>query len=109
MTCKKYAVERAPLTGKIDGKTIKRLNAAQRMHEGLNHQDLVALEQVYLDKMAQFNERERKTSKVDHELWTSNNVAIPAVNEVPVNPSNNTVPPSNNVEIIRKVIRALVL
>ena len=91
-------MERAPLTGKKDAKAIRRLNAAQRMHKGLNHQDVVGLEQEYEDKMAQFNERETKTPKVDPEpcATSSNNVT----NEVPVNPSTNVneVPraPSNN-------------
>ena len=95
--CKKYATDRAPLTGKKDGKAIKRLNAAQRMHEGLNHQDVVALEQEYGDKLAQFNERARKTLKVGDGQLTSNNV----FNEVPTTIANNTVhrvneEPTNN-------------
>ena len=65
--CKKYVTDRAPLTGKKDGKAIKRLNAAQRMHEGLYHEDVVGLEQEYSAKMEQFNEYERKTLKVDPE------------------------------------------
>ena len=71
------------------------------MHEGLNHQDVVALEQEYSDKMTQVNERARKTSKVDPDQFPSNNVVIPAVNETsPSNnvneePTNNDVPATN--------------
>ena len=49
--------------------------AAHRMHEGLNHQDVVGLEQEHSDEMVQFNEREVKVPKVDPEPCTSNNVS----------------------------------
>ena len=66
------------------------------MHEGLYHEDVVGLEQEYNDKMEQFNERERKTLKVDTEQVIPNNVneVTPANNE---EPTNNVVPIDNEV------------
>ena len=86
-------MDRAPLTGKKDAKAIKRLNAAQRMHEGLNHQDVVALEQEYTDKMGQFNEREVKVPKIDLQpakLPTQSIEPITGFSER--GPSTNTAP-----------------
>ena len=93
--CKKYNVDRAPLTYKIAAKAIQKLNAAQHMHEGLYHQDVVGLEQEYANKMAQFSEQSRasKTPKVDfsEQCAASSNNVVQYVNEVPTNPSNNEV------------------
>ena len=61
------------------------------MHEGLYHEDVVGLEQEYNDKMEQFNERERKTLKVDTEQAIPNNVKeVTAANNE--EPTNNCVP-----------------
>ena len=64
----------------------------QRMHEGLNHQDVVGLEQEYASKLTKYTEQETKKAKVE----TPNN-AVPDVNEVPTTPANNDVPPVNEV------------
>ena len=68
------------------------------MHEGLNHQDVVALEQEYTDKMGQFNEREVKVPKIDLQpvKLPSQSIepTLPTVNE---EPTNNNVPAANEV------------
>ena len=91
-------MDRAPLTVKKDGKAIKKINAAQRMHEGLYHEDVVGLEQEYAAKSLQYSEQESKKTKVE----TTNNT-VPDVNEVPTAPENNDVPPVNEVPTINEV------
>ena len=103
--CKKYVVDRDPLTNKKDGKEIKKLNTMQRMHEGLYHQDVVGLEQEYADKLTQYNEREAKVPKVDlqpiklptQSIEPSGNT-LPTVNEEPNVNANNDVPGVNEVD-----------
>ena len=70
------------------------------MHEGLYHEDVVSLEQEYSDKLVQFNERERKTLKVDPEQVIPNNGAHhdSPNNEVALSNNVNEVSPSNNEE-----------
>ena len=85
------------------------------MHEGLNHQDVVGLEQEYADKFTQFSEQETKKAKVDS--LSPLNVAsncITLVNEVPSNSSNNAVygadevptsrPTNNAVPVVNEVL-----
>ena len=99
---KKYTVDLDPLTGKNDGKAIKKLNTMQHMHEGLNHQDVVRLEQEYADKSAQFSEQQQQVSKIP-KVDSQNNAVAEAgaanigANAVPTNPLNNDLPTVNGV------------
>ena len=65
----------------------------QPMHKGLNHQDVVGLEQEYAAKRTQFSEQEAKKAKVDtlSPLNVASNCVTP-VNKEPANSSNNSVP-----------------
>ena len=80
---KKYQVDRTPLTNKNDKKAIKKLNAAQHLHEELYHQDVVGLEHEYEDKWTQLSGQVTKIPKVDSlpYLNTTSNF-VPPINEV---------------------------
>ena len=65
------------------------------MHEGLYHEDVVGLEQEYAAKLSQYSEQGTKKAKVDN--------TVPNVNEVPLTPANNDVPPVNEVPTVNGV------